>query len=68
MVLKDDNVSLERKKNYLKRIGIILRQMENIRKKLFELQDKTYQEFQSGLCPNINNIIGDKLGRRDRSN
>lgn len=32
VVLKDDNVSLERKKNYLKRIGIILRQMENIRK------------------------------------
>ena len=32
VVLKDDNVSLERKKNYLKRIGTILRQMENIRK------------------------------------
>lgn len=35
--------------------------MENIRKKLFELQDKTYQEFQSGLCPNINNIIGVRI-------
>lgn len=32
VVLKDDNVSLERKKYYLKRIGTILRQMENIRK------------------------------------
>jgi len=27
----------------------------------FELQDKTYQEFHSKLCPNIDNIIGVRL-------
>lgn len=31
---------------------------EEIRNHLFELQDKKYQEFHSGLCPNTNNIIG----------
>ena len=32
--------------------------MENIREKLFEKQDLKYKEFHSGLCPNIDNIIG----------
>lgn len=31
---------------------------EEIRKKLFEMQDKKYKEFHSGLCPNTDNIIG----------
>lgn len=35
--------------------------MNNIREKLFELQDKTYQEFHSGLCPNVNDIIGVRI-------
>lgn len=35
--------------------------MENIREKLFELQDKKYQEFHSGLCPNVNDIIGVRI-------
>ena len=35
--------------------------MEDIRKKLFELKDKKYQEFQTSLCPNINNIIGVRI-------
>lgn len=35
--------------------------MENIREKLFELQDKTYQEFHGGLCPNVNDIIGVRI-------
>ena len=30
----------------------------NIEKELFCLQDKKYQEFQKGLCPGIDNIIG----------
>ena len=30
----------------------------NIEKELFELQDKNYQEFQKGLCPGTENIIG----------
>ena len=30
----------------------------NIEKELFELQDKKYQEFQKGLCPGVDNIIG----------
>lgn len=34
---------------------------EEIRKHLFELQDKKYQEFQSGLCPNTDNIIGVRI-------
>lgn len=33
--------------------------MENeIRKKIFELADEKYKQFHSGLCPNINNIVG----------
>ena len=32
--------------------------MEDIRKKLFELQDLKYKEFHSGLCPNVDKIIG----------
>lgn len=35
--------------------------MENIRNTLFELQDKAYQEFHSGLCPNVNDIIGVRI-------
>lgn len=35
--------------------------MENIRKKLFEMQDKTYQEFHKGLCPNVDDIIGVRI-------
>lgn len=35
--------------------------MENIRKKLFELQDLEYQKFHSGLCPNVDNIIGVRI-------
>ena len=30
----------------------------NIRQKLFELQDEKYKKFHSGLCPNVDNIIG----------
>ena len=32
--------------------------MEDIRSKLFELQYLKYKEFHSGLCPNVDNIIG----------
>lgn len=32
--------------------------MYDIRKKLFELQDLKYKEFHSGLCPNVDKIIG----------
>lgn len=35
--------------------------MDNIREKLFQLQDKNYKEFHSGLCPNVNNIIGVRI-------
>ena len=31
---------------------------EKIRKKLFELSDEKYKKFHSGLCPNVDNIIG----------
>lgn len=31
---------------------------EKIRNHLFEMQDKKYKEFHSGLCPNTDNIIG----------
>lgn len=34
---------------------------EEIRKRLFELADKKYQEFHSGLCPNTDNIIGVRI-------
>ncbi len=32
-----------------------------LRKKLYDLQDKKYQEFHSGLCPNTNGIIGVRI-------
>ncbi len=32
--------------------------MEDIKSKLFELQDLKYKEFHSSLCPNVDNIIG----------
>lgn len=32
--------------------------MDEIREKIFELADKKYKEFHSGLCPNTNNIVG----------
>lgn len=35
--------------------------MEKIREKLFELQDKKYQEFHSNLCPNVDDIIGVRI-------
>lgn len=35
--------------------------VEEIRKKLFELQDLKYREFHSKLCPGIDNIIGVKI-------
>ena len=35
--------------------------MEDIRKKLFELQDLKYKEFHSGLCPNVDKIIGVRI-------
>lgn len=35
--------------------------MKEIRKILFELQDKKYKEFHSGLCPNNENIIGVRI-------
>lgn len=38
-----------------------LQNMENIREKLFEMQDKKYQEFHSGLCPNVDDIIGVRI-------
>ena len=33
----------------------------NIKKELFKLQDKKYQEFQQKLCPETNNIIGIRI-------
>lgn len=35
--------------------------MKTIREQLFEMQDKEYQKFHSGLCPNVNNIIGVRI-------
>lgn len=35
--------------------------MEEIRKKLFEIQDLKYKEFHSKLCPNIDRIIGVRI-------
>lgn len=35
--------------------------MENLREELFELSDKKYKEFQSSLCPNINDMIGVRI-------
>lgn len=34
---------------------------QEIRKKLFELQDLKYKEFNSDLCPNVDNIIGVRI-------
>ena len=31
---------------------------EEIRNKLYEIQDLKYKEFHSSLCPNVNNIVG----------
>ena len=31
---------------------------EEIRNKLYEIQDLKYKEFHSSLCPNVDNIIG----------
>ena len=33
----------------------------NLRKELEKLADEEYREFHSGLCPNVNNIIGVRL-------
>lgn len=35
--------------------------MKNIIEELVQNADKTYQEFHSGLCPNIDNIIGVRI-------
>ena len=35
--------------------------MEDIRKRLLELQDVKYKEFHSGLCPNVDKIIGVRI-------
>ena len=35
--------------------------MNNLKDKLFELSDEKYKKFHSGLCPNIDNIIGVRL-------
>ena len=31
---------------------------EEILEKLYEMQDLKYKEFDSSLCPNVDNIIG----------
>ncbi len=35
--------------------------MQWVREKLFELQDKKYQKFQSSLCTNVDDIIGVRI-------
>ena len=35
--------------------------MNNLREKLFGLADEEYRKFHSGLCPNVNDIIGVRL-------
>lgn len=35
--------------------------MKTIREQLFDLADEKYRQFQSGLCPNTDNIIGVRL-------
>ena len=35
--------------------------VEDIRKRLYELQDLKYKEFHSSLCPNVDNIIGVRI-------
>lgn len=42
---------------------IVRRKMEKILDELFANADKKYQEFHSGLCPNIDNIIGVRIPR-----
>lgn len=37
---------------------------QKIKEKLFELSDKKYKEFHSGLCPKTDNIIGVRLERK----
>lgn len=34
---------------------------EEIKEKLYELSDKKYKEFHSGLCPNTDNILGVRI-------
>lgn len=35
--------------------------MENLRRRLLDLQDEKYQKFHSALCPGIDNIIGIRI-------
>ena len=35
--------------------------MNNLREKLYEIADEEYRKFHSGLCPNVENIIGVRL-------
>ena len=35
--------------------------MEDLRNKLYGLADEEYKKFHSGLCPNVNNIMGVKI-------
>lgn len=35
--------------------------MKDLRNKLYELADEEYRKFHSGLCPNVNNIIGVRI-------
>lgn len=35
--------------------------MEDLRNKLYVLADEEYKKFHSGLCPNVNNIIGVRI-------
>lgn len=35
--------------------------MEDLRNKLYGLADEEYKKFHSGLCPNVNNIIGVRI-------
>ena len=35
--------------------------MRNIREELFDKQDLKYKEFHSGLCPNVDKIIGVRI-------
>ena len=33
----------------------------NLREELFQLAEEEYKKFHSGLCPNIDNIIGVRI-------
>ena len=35
--------------------------MEDVRNKIYGLADEEYKKFHSGLCPNVNNIIGVRI-------